>query len=173
MTADELRQLQSPLKDAYRESPESAHATLAVRGELDVSRLVCRISTGRGSVTDNGLHPMAGGDGSTACAGNILLEALAGCAGVTLCAVSTAMGIPVSAGTVLVEGDMNFRGTLGVDKSVPVGFDAIRVTFELTTDGSEEQLGKLAALTERYCVVAQSLSPRPAVSVHRAAALSG
>lgn len=167
MTADELRQLQAPHKDRYRESPASARATLCARGELDVGRVVCRIQTGRGAVIDAGLHPMAGGDGSAACAGDLLLEALAGCAGVTLCAVATAMNIPVTAGTVTVEGDMDFRGTLGVEKSVPVGFDAIRVTFVLETGGSDEQLEKLARLTERYCVVAQTLSPRPTVSIRR------
>lgn len=167
MTADELRQLQAPHKDRFRESPASARATLSACGELDVGRLVCRIQTGRGPVIDAGLHPMAGGDGSAACAGDLLLEALAGCAGVTLCAVATAMNIPVAAGTVTVEGDMDFRGTLGVEKSVPVGFDAIRVAFALETGGSDDQLEKLARLTERYCVVAQTLSPRPTVSIRR------
>lgn len=169
MTSDQLRQLQTPLKERYREEPGSARATLTARGELEVDRLICRIETGRERVVESGLHPMTGGDGSAACAGDMLLEALAGCAGVTLCAVSTALGIPVSAGTVTVEGDLDFRGTLGVEKMAPVGFDAIRVTFSLETDGNDEQLAKLASLTERYCVVAQTLSPRPEVSVRRSA----
>jgi uncharacterized OsmC-like protein len=167
MTPDRLRSLQSPLKDAYRGHPERATATLVARGELDVDQLRCRISTGRGAVTEAGLHPMAGGDGTAACAGDMLLEALCGCAGVTLCAVATALEIPVASGSVTVEGDLDFRGTLGVDKQTPVGFLAIRADFALVTSGTDEQLEKLARLTERYCVVAQTLSPRPAVTVKR------
>jgi uncharacterized OsmC-like protein len=137
------------------------------RGDLDLAQLRCRIATGRGAVTEAGLHPMAGGDGTAACAGDMLLEALAGCAGVTLCAVATALDIPVTAGSVTVEGDLDFRGTLGVDKGVPVGFSSIRATFSLASSAADEQLVKLARLTERYCVVAQSLSPRPTVAVQR------
>ena len=169
MTAEELRALQAPLKDRYREDPATARATLTVRGALDVGRVVCRIETGRGPVTSAGLHPMTGGDGSWACSADMLLEALVGCAGVTLCAVATAMNIPVTGGTLMAEGDLDFRGTLGVSKESPVGFRAIRVTCALQTTADEGQLEQLAKLTERYCVVAQSLSEsaRPRVECRR------
>ena len=169
MSPDQLRSLQAPLKDAYRENPERARSTLVARGELDVAQLRCRIATGRGAVIEAGLHPMAGGDVTAACAGDMLLEALCGCAGVTLCAVATALGIPVTSGRVTVEGDLDFRGTLGVDKQAPAGFLAIRAGFALATSGTDEQLEKLARLTERYCVVAQTLSPRPTVTITRLA----
>jgi len=169
MTADELRTLQAPLKDGYRENPRSAQTTLTVHGELDVEQVVCRIVTGRGAVTEAGLHPMTGGNGRWACSADMLLEALVGCAGVTLCAVATAMSIPVAGGTVTAEGDLDFRGTLGVSKEAPVGFKAIRLRCELQTTADDGQLGELAKLVERYCVVAQSLSEsaRPRIECRR------
>uniref|UniRef100_A0A7C2JZF6 OsmC family peroxiredoxin n=1 Tax=Schlesneria paludicola TaxID=360056 RepID=A0A7C2JZF6_9PLAN len=169
MTADELRTLQTPLKDRYREDPSAAKATIAVRGTLDLPRLACLIETGRGPVTEAGMHPLAGGDGTFACSADMLLEALVGCAGVTLCAVATAMSIPIARGAVIAEGDLDFRGTLGVSKDAPVGFTAVRLRLELKTDADDSVLEKLAKLTERYCVVAQSLSEaaRPVVTVQR------
>lgn len=167
MSPDQLRLLQAPLKETYRENPEGARATLVARGELDVEQLRCRMTTGRGAVTEAGLHPMVGGDGTAACAGDMLLEALCGCAGVTLCAVATALGVPITAGRLTVEGDLDFRGTLGVDKQAPVGFVEIRAEFSLATSGTNEQLDKLARLTERYCVVARSLCPHPTVTISR------
>ena len=158
MTDLELRALQAPLKDRYRAEPESALATLVVRGRLDRERLACEMETGRGAVTKAGLHPMAGGDGTFACSADMLLEALVGCAGVTLCAVATAMNIPFSTGTIVAEGDLDFRGTLGVNRDVPVGFLAIRLVVELATEASDETLAKLGSLGERYCVVARSLA---------------
>ena len=158
MTADELRALQAPLKERYRQDPAAAHADITVRGTLDLPRLACRIETGRGPVTEAGLHPMTGGDGSFACSADMLLEALVGCAGVTLCAVATALGIPVAGGTLTATGDLDFRGTLGVSREAPVGFSAVRLLCELDTTADDAQLAKLAQLTERYCVVAQSLS---------------
>jgi uncharacterized OsmC-like protein len=167
MTGDELRALQAPLKDRYREDPASAHATIAIRGTLDLPRLACLIETGRGPVTKAGMHPLAGGDGSFACSADMLLEALVGCAGVTLCAVATAMSIPIAAGVLVAEGDLDFRGTLGVAKDAPIGFLAIRLRMELETDADDATLDKLGKLTERYCVVAQSLSVPPQVTVVR------
>ena len=169
MTADELRALQAPLKDRYHAEPDAARATLTVKGQLDVGRVACRIETGRGPVAEAGLHPMTGGDGAHACSADMLLEALVGCAGVTLCAVATAMNIPVTGGTVTGEGDLDFRGTLGVSREAPVGFRAIRLTCSLQTTADEGQLEKLAKLTERYCVVAQSLSEsaRPRIECRR------
>lgn len=169
MNDQQLRALQAPLKDRYRNDPASAKSTLKVRGTLDLERLACRIDTGQGPVTEAGLHPMAGGDGRFKCSADMLLEALIGCAGVTLCAVATAMAIPITAGTIAAEGDVDFRGTLGVSKDVPVGFLAIRLIIELQTSAEEVVLQKLASLTERYCVVAQSLSEaaRPQVTIRR------
>jgi uncharacterized OsmC-like protein len=169
MTAEELRERQAPLKDRYRSEPASALATLKAHGQLDVSNIVCRVVAERGSLVDAGLHPMAAGDGTAACAGNMLLEALVGCAGVTLSAVATAMGIPVHGGAVTAEGDMDFRGTLGVNRDVPVGFSAIRVSVVLETPADDAQLKKLGELTERYCVVAQSLKGPIAVKVSKLA----
>jgi uncharacterized OsmC-like protein len=156
MNAEELRARQAPLKNRYREDPASARQTLKVRGTLDVANLACRIETGRPGVPV-GLHSAAGGDGSWACSGDMLLEALVGCAGVTLLAVATALGITVRSGSVIAEGDLDFRGTLGVSKEAPVGFGAIRLQFDLDTDASTEQRIKLLQLTERYCVIAQTL----------------
>ena len=169
MNNDELRAVQAPLKDRYRNDPESAKKTLRVQGELDIEHIAVRIETGRGPVTEAGLHPMAGGDRRFACSADMLLESLIGCAGVTLCAVATAMSIPIAAGTISAEGDVDFRGTLGVSKDVPIGFLAIRIIVELQTTADDAQLDKLAKLTERYCVVAQSLSDaaRPVITIFR------
>lgn len=164
MTKDELRNMQTPIKDRYRQDAAAAQTTIRVTGELDVPRLICRIETGRGAVTEAGLHPMAGGDPKYACSADMLLESLIGCAGVTLCAVATAMEIPISGGKITAEGDLDFRGTLGISKEVPIGFSAIRLLFELQTTAEPAQLDKLAQLAERYCVVAQSLSPKPTVT---------
>lgn len=155
MTPDQLKALQAPLKSRYREAPEAALVTLRAEGEL-AEGVSCRVDTAKGLV-EAGLHPATGGSGLQACSGDMLLEALAACAGVTLKAVATALGLTVRGGRVRVEGDLDFRGTLGVDKTAPVGFRAIRLAFELNTDATPEQLERLLALTERYCVVLQSL----------------
>ncbi|MDB5349123.1 MAG: OsmC family protein [Planctomycetota bacterium] len=156
MNAEELRSLQTPIKARYRETPESAFVTLSSRGQLGSESLTCRLETGR-ALVEAGLHPMAGGDGTWACSGDMLLEALVACAGVTLKAVATALGIEVRGGAVIVEGDLDFRGTLGIDKTIPVGFRAIRLRFDLDSDAGEEQLVNLLKLTERYCVIYQTL----------------
>lgn len=166
MDAEQLRAAQAPLKKTYREDPASAQLTLTARGRLLADRPAVTIETGHGRVTA-GLHPAAGGDGSDACSGDMLLEALASCAGVTLKAVATAMGIVIRSGSVSAEGDMDFRGTLGVDKDVPVGFQRIRLAFSLDTDASDEQLDTLLRLSERYCVVFQTLRQPPALSLSR------
>jgi uncharacterized OsmC-like protein len=163
MKAEELRALQAPLKDRYREQPAAAVVTLRARGRL-AAGVTCRVDTGR-TVVEAGLHPAAGGDGSKVCSGDMLLEALAGCAGVTMNAVATALGIEIRGGTVRAEGDLDFRGTLGVDKEARVGFQAIRLHFDLETDASEDQLAKLVRLTERYCVVFQTLRQAPEMTV--------
>ncbi|MCX8100488.1 MAG: OsmC family protein [Geminicoccaceae bacterium] len=155
MNADELKALQAPLKSRYRETPDAALITLGAEGELGEG-LACRVATVKGLV-EAGLHPATGGTGTQACSGDMLLEALAACAGVTLKAVATALQIPIRSGRVRAEGDLDVRGTLGVDKEAPVGFRAIRLTFALDTDASPDQLERLLALTERYCVVLQSL----------------
>jgi uncharacterized OsmC-like protein len=161
MNADELRALQAPLKDRYRSDPATALVTLRASGRLTPGGLTCRVDTGR-ALAEAGLHPASGGDGSALCSGDMLLEALVACAGVTLQAVATALGIPVRGGTVRAEGDLDFRGTLGVSKEVPAGFRAIRLAFELDADATREQLDKLLQLTERYCVVAQTIrAPTP------------
>jgi uncharacterized OsmC-like protein len=152
-----LRAVQQPLKDAYREDPQQAVVTLQASGELGDEGISCSVATGR-ALTEAGLHPATGGDGSLACSGDMLLQALVACAGVTLRAVATSLEIPVAGGTVRAEGDLDFRGTLGVAKDAPVGFRAIRLAFELDTGASEEQLATLLRLTERYCVVLQTLA---------------
>src|SRR6266511_2773070 len=162
MTADELRVLQAPLKTRYREEPNTARATLRARGTLNAEKITCDVATHGGSV-EAGLHPGTGGDGLSACSADMLLEALVGCAGVTLRAVATAMSIPVRGGTVTAEGDLDFRGTLGVSKEVDVGFREIRLRFDLDTDATAEQLDTLLKLTERYCVVFQSLRKSPSL----------
>lgn len=156
MNVDQLRELQAPLKARYREEPGAALVTLRAKGEIGQEGLACRVETGR-ALVEAGLHPATGGSGLQACSGDMLLEALAACAGVTLSAVATALGIELRRGTVEVEGDLDFRGTLGVAKDAPVGFRSIRLRFELDTDASQEQLDSLLKLTERYCVVLQTL----------------
>jgi uncharacterized OsmC-like protein len=155
LTPDQLKALQAPLKSRYRETPEAALITLRAEGALGEG-VSCRVDTMKGLV-EAGLHPATGGSGLEACSGDMLLEALVACAGVTLRAVATALAIPVRGGTVRAEGDLDFRGTLGVDKEAPVGFRAVRLAFELDTDATPEQLERLLALTERYCVVLQTL----------------
>lgn len=156
MNVDQLRELQAPLKARYRDEPGSAVITLKARGEIGQEGLACKVDTGR-ALVEAGLHPATGGSGLQACSGDMLLEALAACAGVTLSAVATALGIEVRRGSVETEGDLDFRGTLGVAKDAPVGFQAIRLRFTLDTDASQEQLDTLLKLTERYCVVLQTL----------------
>jgi uncharacterized OsmC-like protein len=163
MTSDELRALQAPIKSRYREQPESARATLRAEGQLDADALACRVQTAAGMVA-SGLHPMAGGDGSWACAAELLLQALVACAGVTLRTVATALNIPIRGGQIRAEGDLDFRGTLGVEKTVPAGFSEIRLHIEVDSDAAPEPLRKLVELTERYCVVLQSLRTPPALS---------
>ena len=163
MTADELRSLQAPLKARYREQPETALVTLLAEGQIG-ENVVCKIETGKARV-EAGLHPATGGNGQSACSADMLLEALVGCAGVTLSAVATAMNVPLRSGTIRAEGDLDFRGTLGVSKDAPVGFKQIRLHFDLDTDASEEQLATLIRLTERYCVVYQTLSHPANISV--------
>ena len=160
MDTEELRALQQPLKDAYRSDPASAVITLRARGELGTEEVSCSVETGR-AMAVAGLHPATGGDGTLACSGDMLLQALVACAGVTLRAVATSLGIAIAGGTVRAEGDLDFRGTLAVAKDAPVGFTAIRLDFDLDTDASQDQLDTLLRLTERYCVVYQTLS-RPA-----------
>ena len=162
MEREELRALQEPLKERYRERPGDALVTLRAAGELGPG-VTCSVQTGR-ALAEAGLHPASGGDGLALCSGDMLLEALAACAGVTMGAVATSLGLRV-AGRVLVEGDLDFRGTLAVDREVPVGFTAIRVAFEIESDASPDELASLLRLTERYCVVFQSLARTPELTV--------
>ena len=155
MNAEELRNLQSPLKDKYRDQPESATITLRAEGKIGEG-ISCKVETGK-AIVEAGLHPATGGDGMLACSGDMLLEALVACAGVTLRAVSTAINIEIKGGSVYAEGDLDFRGTLGVSKDASVGFKAIRLKFQLDTQATTEQIQTLAKLTERYCVVYQTL----------------
>lgn len=167
MKQEQLRELQAPLKARYHEQPELALITLKAQGTLDPEDLVCSVETGK-ALVEAGLHPATGGDGSFACSGDMLLQALVACAGVTLRAVATALGISVRSGTVRAEGDLDFRGTLGVDKAAAVGFRDIRLSFDLDTDAAAEQLESLFKLTERYCVVYQTLRNPPAIAMlHR------
>lgn len=169
MDANELRALQAPLKDTYRTRPEAALITLTAQGRIGEG-LSCRVETGKG-LAEAGLHPATGGDGSLACSGDMLLEALVACAGVTLRAVATAIGIELRGGTVRAEGDLDFRGTLGVSKEAAVGFQRLRLQFDLEADASDEQIATLIRLTERYCVVYQTLHRPPSdinVSCRRA-----
>jgi len=159
---EQLREVQAPLKERYREDPAAAVVTLSASGELGEG-VACSVQTGR-AIAEAGLHPASGGDGSQLCSGDMLLEALVACAGVTLRAVSTSLGIEVRSGTVRADGDLDFRGTLAVDRDAPVGFSSIRLSFELDCDADEEQLETLLRLTERYCVVFQTLSQPPALS---------
>ena len=156
MNADELRSLQAPIKEGYRQRPETALVTLRAEGRIGEG-VTCKVETGK-ALVEAGLHSATGGDGLGACSGDMLLEALVACAGVTLSAVATALGIPLRDATVRAEGDLDFRGTLGVSKDVPVGFEQIRLQFDLDTDAGDEQLATLLRLTERYCVVYQTLN---------------
>ncbi|PYI57842.1 MAG: peroxiredoxin [Verrucomicrobia bacterium] len=166
MKTDELRSLQAPIKDGYRQRPETALVTLRAEGRIGEG-LTCKVETGK-ALVEAGLHPATGGNGLSACSGDMLLEALVACAGVTLGAVATALGIQLRDATVRAEGDLDFRGTLGVSKDVPVGFQQIRLQFDLDTGASEEQVATLLRLTERYCVVYQTLSHPAKISVlHR------
>ena len=162
MDREELRAIQGPLKERYESEPEAAVVTLSAGGTLGEG-VSCSVGTGR-ALAEAGLHPASGGDGSLLCSGDMLLEALAACAGVTLRAVSTSLGIEVAGGTVHAEGDLDFRGTLAVDREAPVGFRAIRLRFELETEASEEELATLLKLTERYCVVLQTIAGAPELS---------
>ncbi|HXJ19616.1 MAG TPA: OsmC family protein [Polyangia bacterium] len=162
MNAAELRALQAPLKEKYKQSPDAALVTLHAVGHVDADDVTCRVERPAAAVV--GLHPATGGSGAELCSGDMLLEALVACAGVTLKAVATAMEIRLRAGTVRAEGDLDFRGTLGVDKTAPVGFKAIRLTFELDTDAPRAKLDTLLKLTERYCVVFQTLNQKPQLS---------
>lgn len=167
MTGDELRALQAPLKNRYKEVPDAARFTLRAAGTLNPHKLTCSIVGGLGPA-EAGLHPAAGGDGSFGCSGDMLLQSLVACAGVTLCVVAAALGIPLRGGTVTAEGELDFRGTLGLARDVPVGFKEIRLLFALQTDGTKEQIEKLVSLTERYCVILQTLKTPPAISARLA-----
>jgi uncharacterized OsmC-like protein len=167
MDADELRSIQAPLKQRYRDEPGAALVTLRAAGTLDDSGVSCRVDTGR-AIVEAGLHPATGGTGLQACSGDMLLQALVACAGVTLNAVATSLGITLSDATVHAEGDLDFKGTLGIGNDVPVGFKEIRLKFALHTDANPEQVDRLLRLTERYCVVFQTLARTPALSVERA-----
>lgn len=160
MNPNELKALQTPIKERYRSNPEAAVVTLRARGELGSEEIACSVDTGR-ALVEAGLHPATGGSGSHACSGDMLLQALVACAGVTLRAVATALEFRLSGGRVLAEGDLDFRGTLGVAKDAPVGFRAIRLAFELDTDEPAERIATLHKLTERYCVVMQTLRIPP------------
>lgn len=164
MDSAELRTLQQPLKDAYRDSPEKATITLRAHGELGEQAISCSVDTGR-ALAVAGLHPATGGDGTLACSGDMLLQALVACAGVTLSAVATSLEIPLTGGTVTAEGDLDFRGTLAVSKDAPVGFTSIRLAFDLDTEASPDQIQTLIRLTERYCVVYQTLAHPAQMSI--------
>jgi len=167
MDAEQLRSLQAPLKARYRDDPKAAVITLKASGRLGEESITCKVETGR-AIAEAGLHPATGGDGLSLCSGDMLLEALVACAGVTLKAVATALAVPLRGGRVSAEGDLDFRGTLGVAREAPVGFTAIRLNFDLDTDAPADQLAKLLTLTERYCVVYQTLRGQPAMAVtHR------
>jgi uncharacterized OsmC-like protein len=161
MDADALRALQAPLKDTYKRDPGAALVTLKAEGRIDDLKIACKIETGRIA----GLHPATGGTGAELCSGDMLLEALVACAGVTLKAVATALEVPLRGAVVRAEGDLDFRGTLAVDRAAPVGFRAIRLLIDLDTDAPQDKIDALIRLTERYCVVFQSLNARPALSV--------
>ncbi|HZJ58622.1 MAG TPA: OsmC family protein [Chitinophagaceae bacterium] len=163
MDSADLKKIQSPLKERYRSNPSSALITLRARGTIGEA-ISCKVDTGR-AIVEAGLHPATGGTGFLACSGDLLLEALVACAGVTVSAVATAIGIEISEGSVRAEGDLDFRGTLGVSKEAPVGFRSIRVYFDLQSEATAEQLKKLIELTERYCVVYQTISRGVAVEI--------
>ena len=163
MNRDELRNAQAPLKERYRSEPEAGLVTLRAEGRIG-DKLTCSVRTGK-ALVEAGLHPATGGPGTFACSGDMLLEALVACAGVTLKSVATAVEIPLKTGNVIAEGDLDFRGTLGVDKEAPVGFEEIRLRFEVGTDAPQDKLDLLLKLTERYCVVYQTIKNGPKVSV--------
>jgi uncharacterized OsmC-like protein len=163
MHASQLRALQTPLKEKYKSTPEAALITLHAKGSLDDSAIACKVETGR-ALAVAGLHPATGGSGAELCSGDMLLEALVACAGVTLKAVATALEIPLEKANVFAEGDLDFRGTLGVDKQAKVGFQAIRLRFDISTSAPQEKLDQLLKLTERYCVVLQTLKGGAALS---------
>jgi uncharacterized OsmC-like protein len=169
MRTEELRAQQAPLKQRYRDDPDAAVITLRADGRLDAEAVSCSVQTGR-ALVEAGLHPATGGDATLACSGDMLLQALVACAGVTLRSVAVNRGIPVTGGRVTAEGDLDFRGTLGVDREAAVGFRKIRLRFELECDSDEETIAKLLATTERYCVVLQSITGGVPVSVSRGAA---
>jgi uncharacterized OsmC-like protein len=164
MDAQALRAMQAPIKDRYKADPQTAVITLKAHGTLDDSNIACKVETGR-ALAVAGLHPATGGSGLELCSGDMLLEALVACAGVTLKAVSTALDVPLRAGTVAAEGDLDFRGTLGVAKDAPVGFREIRLTFTVDTDAPQEKLDQVLKLTERYCVVYQTIRNGPPVAI--------
>jgi len=167
MDAAELRATQAPIKDRYKTDPKTAMITLKAKGSIENEGIACKVETGR-ALAVAGLHPATGGSGLELCSGDMLLEALVACAGVTLKSVATAIEVPLKAGLVTAEGDLDFRGTLGVSKDAPVGFKQIRLNFDLDTDATEEQIATLLRLTERYCVVYQTLSHPADISVlHR------
>lgn len=167
MDANELRAMQAPIKERYKSDPQAAVVTLRANGTLDDSNVACKLETGR-ALAVAGLHPATGGSGLELCSGDMLLEALVACAGVTLKAVATALDIPLRSGQVSAEGDLDFRGTLGVAKDAPVGFREIRLRFDLDTDAAQEKLDQLLKLTERYCVVYQTIKAGPPVDVRLA-----
>ena len=169
MDSNALRTLQAPLKDRYKSDPKSAYITLRAKGTLDDAHIACKVETGR-AIATAGLHPATGGSGLELCSGDMLLEALVACAGVTLKAVSTALDIPLKSGVVSAEGDLDFRGTLGVAKDAPVGFARIRLRFDVDTDAPQDKLDQLLKLTERYCVVYQTIRSGPPVEVKLARA---
>jgi uncharacterized OsmC-like protein len=164
MDSTELRAVQAPLKAQYRDDPAAALVTLTASGRLGEESVTCSVETGR-ALVEAGLHPASGGDGLSACSGDLLLQALVACAGVTMRAVATALGIELRSGTVSAEGDIDFRGTLGVDRDAPVGFRSIRLAFAVDTDADEAAVAKLLELTERYCVVYQTLREPPPIEV--------
>src|SRR6187401_2231713 len=164
MDAAELRAMQAPIKDRYKNDPKAGLITLKARGSIDDTNIACKVETGR-ALAIAGLHPATGGSGLELCSGDMLLEALVACAGVTLKSVATAVEVPLKAGNVFAEGDLDFRGTLGVDKEAPVGFAEIRLRFEVATDAPQDKLDLLLKLTERYCVVYQTIKNGPKVSV--------
>jgi uncharacterized OsmC-like protein len=162
--ATALRAMQAPIKAKYKDAPDAAVITLKASGEIDEAKIACKVETGR-ALAVAGLHPATGGSGAELCSGDMLLEALVACAGVTLKAVATALEVPLRKGVVRAEGDLDFRGTLGVDREAPVGFRAIRLAFDLDTDAPQEKIDSLIKLTERYCVVFQTINAKPQLSV--------
>ncbi len=167
MNAEQLREMQAPLKAQYKDQPDAARIVLKASGSLGEDGVTCKVETGK-ALVEAGLHPATGGSGVEACSGDMLLEALVACAGVTLKAVATAIGVELRGGKVSAEGMLDFRGTLGVSKEAPVGFENIKLHFDLDTDADEEQLATLIKLTERYCVIYQTLNNPPPVEVSRA-----